>query len=475
MTVTLASQLQTVTQPQLFASALQTLQAAGFPTQNWQPGGVERTRLMAFTTLMADFVNNYIPAYTGGGLTSFAVGGWMDLLMQEFFALTRNVAVNTVGNITLTAAAGVSSQTYAAGKLTIVFGVTGNRYFNTGTVIVPAGPGSVTAAFQAEFAGASYNDPSSSGSITLVTPIPGVTLSNVAGTFTTPTHTGSGTGTLTPSGAPTQPHSVLINVTGTGASGVASFSYQLDGGAAVSLGAVSSVTNLGGTGINISFVNGGSGTSFVLNDTYLFNNPGTWVTTQGADAEIDSAGGVRCTNRWASLSAVPTQSLYQLLATSTPGVGAQVTQCFVVPDATINNKVNIVVAGPGGVLPSPTIALIQAYISPRARGTDNPVVQSPTTIVITIAALITVAVAQNIAAQSAITTALNNYLTTSSVNTTLRISSIIDLIMNVAGVVDVSGVTINGVAANLTLGSPSTFVLPAQPPTSILSLSFVTV
>jgi hypothetical protein len=476
MAVTLASQLQTVTQSQLFTTALQVLQAAGFPVQSWQTGGVERTRLMAFTSLMSDFVNNYIPAYVGGGFTSYATGGWMDLLMQQFYNLTRNGAVNTIGNITLTSAAGVSSQTYAAGKLTAVFGTSGNRYLNTGTVVIPAGPGSVSAPFRAEFAAASYNDPSSSGNITLVTPIPGVTLTNPAGNYTTQTHTGSGTGTLTLGGSPSGPHSVVINVTSTGASGVASFSYNLDGAAAVSLGVVSSVTNLGGVGINITFVNGGSGTSFVQNDTYSFNTPGSWITTQGADAEIDTAGGTRCTNRWSSLSAIPTSSLYTLLAQSTPSVGAQVTQCTVVPDATINNKVNIIVSGPGGVLPSPTISAIQAYITPYARGTDNPVVQSPTSSIITIAANIAVSTSQLNTAQAAITTALSNYLASAGVNPTLRISAVIDLIMNVAGVVDVTGVTINGAAANLTLGGVSSFVLPAQVGSgSILSLSYVTV
>jgi hypothetical protein len=37
--------------------------------------------------------------------------------------------------------------------------------------------------------------------------------------------------------------------------------------------------------------------------------------------------------------------------------------------------------------------------------------------------------------------------------------------MMVAGVVDCSGVTINGVAANLTLGGVGLYVLPAYPPT----------
>jgi len=471
MTVTLASQLQTVTQSQLFAIALQILQANGFPTQNWQPGGVERTRLMAFTTLMSDFINNYVPAYVGGGFTTLASGGWVELLMQQFYNLTRNPAVSTVGNITLTSASGVSSQTYAAGKLIAVFGATGNRYLNTASVTIPAGPGSVSAPFQAEFAGASYNDPSSSGNITLVTPIPGVTLTNPAGAFTSVTQTGSGTGSATPSGSPTAPHSVIINITNTSAGVPVTGSYQLDGASAVTFGP-STTQTIGSSGITVTFANGASGTSFVNGDTYAFQAPGSWITTQGANAETDAAGGVRMQNRWPSLSAIPTQGLYQLLATSTPSVGAQVTQCFIVPDATINNKINVIVAGPGGVLPGATITAIQNYLKPRARGTDNPVVQSPTTLAITIAATVTVSVTSFSSAQSAITAALNNYIASAPINTTLRLAVINDLIMNVSGVIDCSGVTINGTAANLTLGGVGSYVLPAQPPT--LNVSYIT-
>lgn len=474
MTTTLASQLQAVTQQQLYTAALQILQANGFPTQSWETGGVERSRLMAFTTLMADFVNNYVPGYVGGGFTGYATGGWMDLLMGQIYNLTRNPAVNTIGTITLTSASGVASQTYAPGKLIAVFGATGNRYLNTASVTIPAGPGSVTASFQAEFGGASYNDPSSSGNITLVTPIPGVTLTNPAGTFTAITHTGSGTGTITPSGSPAAPHSVIINITSTSSGLPVTGSYQLDGAPAVAFGPVTSQT-IGFSGITVTFSAGGSGTSFVNGDSYSFQSPGTWVTQQGANVETDAAGGTRCTNRWSSLSAIPTSSLYDLLARSTPGVGAQVTNVTVVPDATVNNKVNIIVSGPGGVLPSPTINSIQNFIKPYARGCDRPVVQSPTTQAITIAATVTVPVAQLAAAQTAHAVALSNYLATAGVNPTLRLAAITDLIMNVPGVVDCTGVTINGAAANLTLGGIGSYVLAAQVGSgSVLNLSYVT-
>lgn len=475
MTTTLAQLLQSVTQTQAFQTLLSYYQAAGFPTTAWESGDIDLTRLLAFSTAIADYATNYIPAIAGGSLLDYAPNypGWTALTAQEIYNLTQNAATYTQGNILATNSS-TTPYVFTAGQLIFVFSSTGNRYTCTGSGTIPAS-GSLSIPVQAENPGASYADASNVGSaaLTLVTPLPGVTLNNPAGNYSSQTHVGSGTGTLTLGGSPVGAHSIVINVTSTGQVGTASFSYNLDGATAVSLGIVSSVTNLGGVGVNITFNPGASGTSFVNGDTYSFSTPGSWITSQGANTETDTALATRCQNRWASLSAVPTQSLYQLLATSTPSVGAQVTQCTVVPDATINNKINIIVSGPGGVLPGSTISAIQAYITPRARGTDNPVVQSPTTTAITIAASVTVSVSQLSTAQNAITTALNNYIANAGVNPTLRLAVITDLIMNVAGVIDCASVTINGSASNLTLGSSTTFVLPAYPPT--LNLTYSTV
>src|SRR5262249_566581 len=153
-----------------------------------------------------------------------------------------------------------------------------------------------------------------------------------------------------------------------------------------------------------------------------------WITTQGSDQESDPSLATRCRNRWSSLSPIPTSSFYALLAQSTPDVGSQVTQVFVVVDSVINNKYNIVVAGPGAPVPAPTIALIQAYVRPSSRGCDLPVVVSPSTTGITIAAAITAIAQQLAAAQAAITTALNDYIASIAVNGVIRIAAIIDVI-----------------------------------------------
>lgn len=473
MAATLAQLLAPPTVQQIFQVLLATYQANGFPTQSWQALGSERTRLMAMATAIYDFGSNYIPAYTAGGFVDYAPGtGWMPLLALEMYNLPQNLATATVGNITLTSVAGSGGATYAAGQLIAVFAASGNRYINSAPVIVPAGPGSVVGVFTAERVGASYNDASNSGSLSLATPIPGVTPTNPAGNYGTQSHVGAGTGTLTLGGTPVGPHQVVVRIDSTGQSGVASWSYSLDGAAYSTSATTTPLVNIGGVGINITLVNGASNPSFIIGDTYTFNAPGTWITTQGSDLETDTNLATRCRARWSTLSSIGTTQLYQLLATSTPTVGSQVTQVIVQPDANINNKLNIVIAGPGGVLPAGVVTAVQSFIGSRVPITVNPVVLSPTPLNITLAGTITCSASLIVSVQAAVQTAMTNYLAAVPINGTIRLSTITELIMQIAGVIDVSGVTINAAAANLTLGSTTTFIIPSLQP---LTFAYVTV
>ncbi len=470
--------LEELLTPSTIARALQnvigTYQAEGFPTQNWQSGGTDATRSLAIATSVHDLSANYIPSITAGGFTSLAAQlenpGWLQLLAEEIYNLLYNRATFTVGDILLTCAATAGPYTIAAGDLTAVFGASGNRYINsTGGVLATSG--TLALEWTAETAGAEYNDPSSSGAISLVSSLPGVTLTNVATDYTDVAQVGAGTGSITPSGSPTGSHQITISITGTGAAGAASWSYSLDGSPSVDAGAVASLTNLGGYGINVTLTNGVSGTSFVDGDTYLFNTPGSWITTQGSDVEVPATLAARCQNRWSSLSNIPTGSFYELLAQSVPNVGSQVTQVIVIEDSDINNKVNIVVSGPEGALPPATVALIQAFVDPRAIGTDWPTVQSPSVHDTVIAFTATVQASLYATASGTVETSIDDYVNGSAINPTLRIARIIDLVMNVNGLIDVSDVTIDGEAENLTLGDASTFVVASL---VTLSITWVT-
>lgn len=470
MTTTLAQLITLSTQEQWYQLLLSNAQAEGFPVQSWQDGGVEKTRLLAMSAGLLS-LGNYVPAIAGGSLLDYAPNypGWTALTAAQIYAITQNPATFTVGVVLATNTA-TQAYMFTAGNLKVNFAASGRNYFAIGGGTIPAAvgmtPGTLAIPVIAENAGSAYIEPNNSGAVTLVTPLPGVTITNPpTSAFTTVTHGGSGTGTVTPSGTPPLPHSLAINITSTGQAGAATWSYSLDGAAFANAGAVSSLTNIGGTGITVTLANGALNPSFVLGDTYSFSCPGSWITSQGSDVEADLALAARSKNRWASLSDIPTPSLYQLLATSTPSVGSQVTGCFIVPDPLINDKINVIVSGPGGVLPSPTITAIQAFITPRRRGCDNPIVQSPSTLAITYAFTYAVPVSQAAAAAAAIVTALQAYTAAVGVNGTIRIAAVIDIVMNVSGVVDCTGVTINGVAANLTLGGVGLYVLPAYPPT----------
>jgi hypothetical protein len=461
MTATLAELLDPQTVAELYAQLLGYYAAQGFPTQSWQPFGVDRTRTSAIATVLQSISAGYIPSISAGGLLSYAAllenPGWLQLLSENNFNLPVNEASFTVGNILL-ANTSTSPYTITAGQLIAVFGASGNRYINNSGGVLAASS-TLELSFTAENAGASYNDPSSSGALSLSTPLPGVTPTNPAGDYTDVAHVGAGTGTLTLAGSPVGNHQVLISITSTGAAGVASWSYSIDGGAYVSAGTATTIASLGGYGISVTLTNGGSGTSFVIGDTYLFYTPGSWITTQGANTESPIALANRCRDRWSTLSNIATTGYYEILATTTPNVGAQVTQVIVLPDADINNKVNIVVAGPEGVLPSGTIADIQSFIDPRAIGTDFPTVLSPSELDITFAGTLTVTAAQLAAAQDAVDTSLNAYANGAGINGTLRVAQVIEYVMEPPGMIDASGITINGVAANLTLGSSTTFVV----------------
>lgn len=474
MTATLAQLLVPQTIEQIFQDLLGFYQANGFPVQSWQPGGTERTRLMAFATGLLDISAQYIPSLASGALLDYAEllenPDWLRLLALNNFEIPYNKANFTIGTIKLTDG-GNGPYTFAAGDLIAVFAATGKRYINTNGDTLPHN-GTVNVTFHAEFAGASYTDPSNSGSISLATPLPGVTLTNPAGNYTDVAHVGSGTGTLTLGGSPVGAHQVSVRIDSTGAAGVASWSYSLDGKPYVSEGAVTTDANLGGTGISVTLTNGVSGTSFVLDDTYLFNTPGSWITQQGSDDESSPALAERCRDRWSTLSPIPTNSFYELIATSTPTVGSQVTQVKVLTDPVINNKVLLLVAGPEGALPVDTIAAIQSYINPRIPETDLAIVVSPSTLDITIAGNVTVTASQFTAASNAITTAITNYVNASGINGTIRLAKIIDLIMNTSGVIDTDTITINAVAANLTLGSSTSFVIANF---LALSLAYTTV
>lgn len=463
VTVNLSDLLAPQTAEEIFAQLLAYYQSSGFPVTSWQAGGTERTRLMAFSTVLQNISAQYIPQLAAAGFLDYAGNvspEWLQLLAQQLFEVDFYPAGFTIGAIELISSPSAPAYTIAAGQLIAVFAQTGNRYINTsgGTLSTNS---TLSLAFTSESPGAKYNDANNSA-CSLVTPLAGVTLMNVGSTFSAVTHLGTGTGTIVTSGSPSLNNSVTVLITTTGAAGAANWSYSLNGAPFVAVGSSAS-SSIGSSGITITLTNGMIGTSFVTGDQYLVQNPGDWRTQQGTDLESNASLVARCQARWSTLSPIPVSNFYYTLATSTPTVGGQVTQVDIFTDPVINNKVNIVVAGPAGALPGSVVTAIQAYINPRVPITEIPVVVSPGTVPVTIAASITMPASVFTTASLAIQIALTDYIVGGPINPLIYISRIIDLIMNVAGVTDVSSVTINGSAANVQIGSSSSFQVAALP------------
>lgn len=278
------------------------------------------------------------------------------------------------------------------------------------------------------------------------------------------THTsGSGPAAPTFTAIPLFPHLVVVRIDASadGSASTTSWSYSVDGQPFVSFG-IGPAVDLAGTGINVTLTDGAPGVSFATGMTLTFSTPASWISSQGTDNESAVSIANRCRNRWATLSPIATNSLYQTLVSNTPTYGPQVTQMIIATDSVINDQVNIVVAGPQGALSALAVSSIQAYVGPRVPITDKPVVTTPATLPITLGGTLTVSASQLAAAQAAVTVAMDNYVQGVGINGTLRIAAIIEQVMLVAGMVDATGITINSVAANLPLGSTTSYVLPGE-------------
>lgn len=88
---------------------------------------------------------------------------------------------------------------------------------------------------------------------------------------------------------------------------------------------------------------------------------GTWLTTQGVDAESDDALKERCRNRWATLGSGSPAAAYKLWATTVVGV----TRVLVRADPGSPGNVNVVVAGPAGPVSSAIVDAVRDYLTPR--------------------------------------------------------------------------------------------------------------
>lgn len=457
---------------------------------NWTLGG-------AFRTLAHIIAEVYIrgrealAALTAGQFEDYAFGrtaapngldvsAWAPVLARQRWSTEPIAATRTERTIRFTNALVGAYGPIAAGGIVIKF-PSGNLYRNKSAVTI-AGATTTDATFESEYAqdtagGYSYSSDAAASTLTMVTAsYPGVTVTNPATTFSTVSQTGVGSGTVTPSGTPvgsfvTSQWAVRIDTSGQVTVATWSYRYTYSGFASawISAGAVAAVANASASGITITLANGTGTPSFVANEIYYFNTPGTDITQVGRDEESVEEMGERVAGyipafayakdsagRWIPTS--PTDGGYKTLLLE---AFDEITQCLVVNDATINNKVRCVVAGSGATLAASTLTLAQSFLDSFNMLTDYPVVESPTVRVITFNAIqVSCTSSQVAAAKTAMQAAISAYMAGNDEDRDLPINGTIDrgwivhLIESTAGVTDTNAaeaLTLNGALTDLDL------------------------
>lgn len=177
------------TQTQWFNDLLERLRTAANLNQavigdisDWESGAIYRTLLEMDSAALAD-LDALIPVIVENAYIETSSGLWLDLKAISDYALAREDAVNTVGKVKLQDTGATGPHNFRAAELWATSSE-GKRFLILEAGTIPLS-GSVIVTARAESAGADWNV--ATGAITaLVTPIPGVTVSNPAIVGSTP-------------------------------------------------------------------------------------------------------------------------------------------------------------------------------------------------------------------------------------------------------------------------------------------------
>lgn len=484
------------------ALLLSELQAEAFPVTDWNPGGVARTIVKATAYAISDLSTTVKSVVQGAHLElarKLKDRSWMDLLSTGWYGLTRTEATYTRQKVRLWNDAGAGPHPIsAAGASIVTVALGGRRYSNVTTGTVPLGPGSETSNYLeleyiAEAPGAEYAD--QAGTLTvLVTPLPGLHASNVAPAFggldtalrAKKSVAAQGTGYITPSGTPTLVRTYTVTVTASGdqpTTGAIKIEYT-------AAGVTTLVANIApipasyagiGDGITLTFANG-AGAGFILGDVHTFSTPGTPIVIQGADVETNDALADRAIGRWPALSANAVGGKFATwIRQASLENGYGIERITVRPSATVAGVANIMVATASGTPGGGVLAGLQAYINARTSITEKGEVIAAVNEPITLDGAVTVPLDQLEAAQDAADAAWAAYIrdlaiggdTKTGSPGVVRLAELQQALMD-AGAIDVTGLMLNGVAANKTLANDQVAVIGAgEEPSAALTWNTV--
>jgi hypothetical protein len=482
-------------QPTIESTLLASLQSApivggvanSFPVTDWAPGSFERTTLKMIATGLVDR-ENVIPMLTAAGFLSLAqtitdadgniVEGWMELLAQDFFNLPRGAATFAQQTCVLTCTTGPGPYTRNAGEIIAYSPSTGNRYSNLASVTVPDGD-SLPATFQALSPGAGYND--AAGSIIgLITPMPGVSINNPVTAAGVPSSFLTGTGTIAVSstGITSSPRTVQLTFTTAGriSDSSAQFTCTVYQG--------NTVTTTGPTVAHIAFAQGDltlaltdgpTGTqSFNLGDKWFVGVPGTPLIQAGADKEPLAQLAQECTDRWPSLSDVPTVGRFKgwvLACSKAQGLGIVNVQCS--PSTEVAGIENVWIAGAAATATPDQVAAEQAYLDVRVSDIEAANVIAATARSIALGGIVQCRRGTTAAVQKAADAGWLAYLAAMPIGGTppdglVELDGLIQVLMD-AGAHNTSSLTLAGAAADVALAANEIATIPndGQPSLSL--------
>ena len=461
---TLSDLLQAKTDDEIEAQLLAVLNAGGFPVTDYTAGSPSRTILKMIRAGLKD-KSDLVPTIAAGGFLGLSSAEWLELLADQNYLIQKAAATPARQSCRLTCEPGTGPYTRAAGEL-VAKAASGRLYRNVGAVTVPSG-NFVDAIFEAEAPGSSYNSDGAGSINVLVTPLPGLSITNpeqkFGGVDTSgrAVRAGSGTGTITPSAAstPSPSRSFRIKVTAS-ANGTGSGTIQID----VTVENVTTTTlvtpipaSYASGDVTLTFANGPANTvSWLAGDVYTFTTPGSPLVIQGTDAETDESLRSRCRGRWPALSAIPTSDRYESWITQASLDGGYgISKIKTTPSDEIAGVVNVYVAGATGAPAGAVITALQAYVDARDGITDRAIIWAAANKLINVGGTVIVRVANAAAVKAAARSNWEAYLAALPIggdtpDGVVRLAELQQAIMD-AGAVDVSGLTLNAAAANVSL------------------------
>lgn len=449
------------TTDQIKAKLLGYLVNQNLPTTDWFPGAFIRT-LMAIhgTAAIVDIATAKIKIVQNG-FPAEAITDNLTVLAAQLFSLRRNFDVlgaQFAGTFTQQAVVltgTVGTHAVSPGSLWIRSSVTGNRYVAITSGTIPSS-GSVTITFQAEHPNDSangFNYADGPGTLTVLETVwPGVTANNVAPAFSGVTAKAVGLGVFTVTGSVSAaPTAYDVQITASGQVGAAAFQYRANGGPWSLVSLTTASFTIPGSAATIHFANdgGGANPSFISGDVYSFTSPGTPITQQGLDPETDAALLTRCYARWPDLASVSAVDKHVTWALASSPL---VTRAKVVIDSTYAGRLLVTIAGAANPLAGGVVTAAQLYIDQREEIGDLSLVAAATVTTVTVVATVTIPAIHAAQIKADAQQLWNTYVGSAEVGGTIRRARFEEIVMDL-GAIDVTGVTLNAVAANLVLAT----------------------